>query len=377
MRIAVLSRNFATTGGGAERYSIALVEELAARHEVHVFAQTIAHDFPGISYHRIPMPLQRPRWINQIYFAWKTWRATRTGFDIVHSHENTWHGNVQTVHVLPIKHNLLVGRAGWRRMLRWMKVMTSPRLLTYLGLEAARYRPRTGLRVVLTSRTLMDVMRVTYPEASPMMHIIAPGVNEIEGRVSPKVQVSARQGLGLPLEGPLFLFVGNDFYKKGLPTLLKAMARLPTQVHLAVVGNSAHMQAMQALSTPLDGRVYFLGSLSEMGEVYRAADVLVHPTQEDTYAMVVLEAMAHGLPVVVSSQKYCGIAAELCDGSEAMLLQDPKDSEELANTLRLILNNPALNQSLSENGWAFAQRQTWASVAKAYERIFKETIPSG
>ena len=65
MRIAVLSRNFSSTGGGAERYSIALVEQLASRHEVHVFAQTIAHQHPGVTYHQVSLPMKRPRWINQ------------------------------------------------------------------------------------------------------------------------------------------------------------------------------------------------------------------------------------------------------------------------------------------------------------------------
>jgi UDP-glucose:(heptosyl)LPS alpha-1,3-glucosyltransferase len=79
MRIAVLSRNFATTGGGAERYSIAIVEQLAARHEVHVFAQNIVHRFPGVTYHTIGFHIRRPRWINQLGFAIATWRATRGG----------------------------------------------------------------------------------------------------------------------------------------------------------------------------------------------------------------------------------------------------------------------------------------------------------
>ena len=89
LRIAVLNRVFETTGGGAERYSIALVEQLSQRHELHVFAQQIRHDAPGVTYHQVAMPLRKPRWINQLWYAWATWRATRRGFDIVHSHENT------------------------------------------------------------------------------------------------------------------------------------------------------------------------------------------------------------------------------------------------------------------------------------------------
>ncbi|MBK6650923.1 MAG: glycosyltransferase [Betaproteobacteria bacterium] len=96
-----------SSGGGAERYAIALVEHLSQRHEVHVFAQEIGHQSRGVTYHKVSTPLRRPRWINQLWYAFATWRATREGFDIVHSHENTWHGNVQTVHVLPVWHNFL------------------------------------------------------------------------------------------------------------------------------------------------------------------------------------------------------------------------------------------------------------------------------
>ncbi|MBU3740125.1 MAG: glycosyltransferase family 4 protein, partial [Rhodoferax sp.] len=63
LRVAVLTRVFAPWGGGAERYAMALVEQLAARHEIHVFAQTVQHQWPGVHYHRIARPFARPRWL--------------------------------------------------------------------------------------------------------------------------------------------------------------------------------------------------------------------------------------------------------------------------------------------------------------------------
>ena len=151
LRIAVLNRNFSTTGGGAEGYSVALVEQLAARHEIHVFAQEIEQRLPGVTYHRVSAPLRKPRWINQLWFASCTWWATRRGFDVVHSHENTWHGDIQTVHVLPVKYTLFYGRTGWHRVFQWIKVGTSPRLLAYLGLERLQFALRLGRQVIVTS----------------------------------------------------------------------------------------------------------------------------------------------------------------------------------------------------------------------------------
>ena len=77
LRVAVLNRVFSAGGGGAESYSIRLVEQLAARHEIHVFAQEIRHDWPGVTYHRVSSPLRKPRWVNQIWYAVATWSATR------------------------------------------------------------------------------------------------------------------------------------------------------------------------------------------------------------------------------------------------------------------------------------------------------------
>ena len=107
MRIAILSRNFDVRGGGAERYACEIARHLALRHEVHVFAQSFGETLPGVFYHPLSFSVRRPRWINQLGFALESWLRTRSGYDIVHAHENTWHGQIQTVHVMPVRFSLL------------------------------------------------------------------------------------------------------------------------------------------------------------------------------------------------------------------------------------------------------------------------------
>lgn len=377
LRIAVFNRTFSPTGGGAERYSIALVEQLSARHEMHVFAQEIDHQWPGVTYHKVSAPLRRPRWINQLWFATETWWATRHGFDVVHSHENTWHGEVQTVHVLPVRYSLFQGRHGLRRVLRWIKVVTSPRLLAYLGLERARYAARPGRQVVVTSESLRPIMDASYPASSAAISVITPGITMPD---LPDLPVSrkgeARAQLGLPAEGTCLLFVGNDYRKKGLGGLLQAMAQLPGDVSLAVVGNPAHIAEFSAMAEALKlgTRVFFLGALKDVGPAYEAADILVHPTFEDTFAMVVLEAMAHGLPVVVSGPKYCGISGLLSQGANALLLDDPRDAGELTRVLGNLLGQPALRETLSEGAVAFATHYQWREIALQQEALYFSAI---
>ena len=372
LRIAVFNRTFSPTGGGAERYSIALVEQLAARHEMHVFAQETDHQWPGVTYHRISAPLRKPRWVNQLWYATATWWATRRGFDVVHSHENTWHGDVQTVHVLPVKYNLFKGRIGWRLMLRWIKVVSSPRLLVYLGLERLRYAARPGRQVIVTSDSLAVIMASTYPGCREMLSVLTPGITMPELPRTRLDKSQARARLGLPAAGFCLLFVGNDYRKKGLQTLLQALVQLPAVAVLAVVGNPAYIPAFreQAQSSGLAERVFFLGSLKDVGPAYEAADCLVHPTLEDTFAMVVLEAMAHGLPVVVSGPRYCGIAGLLQHGVNAMILDDPRNVPRLTQALLDVLSRPTLVDRLVQGATDFALHYQWREIALRQEALY-------
>ena len=375
LRIAVLTRTFSPTAGGAERYAMALVERLSDKHDFHVFSQKIEHHWPGVTYHLVSMPLRRPRWLNQLWFATATWWVTRTGFDVVHSHENTWHGNVQTVHVLPIKYNLFNGRTGWTLALRCLKVMTSPRLLVYLLLERMRYAVRKGRAVVLISETLRKSFAASYPQAMAMTCVITPGIALPALAVSDDMRRAARQQLGLPENKFCALFIGNDLRKKGLPALMAALRLLPDEVVLAVVGNSAQLAyyRQQAVLMDLAPRVFFVGALQDVSPAYLAADCLVHPTLEDTFAMVVLEAMAHGLPVVVSSAKYCGISGLLAHQVNALLLDDPQDVQALAACLLRVLTEAPLRTSLGHAARIFAARFDWAGIAEQQEKLYYAT----
>lgn len=373
MRIAVLSRNFATTGGGAERYSIAIVEQLAARHEVHVFAQNIIHRFPGVTYHTIGFHIRRPRWINQLGFAIATLWGTRKGFDIVHSHENIWHGNVQTVHVLPVGYSLFNGKAGFALWKQYLKVATSPRLITYLWLERARYSIANKRHIVVVSDALREAMLQAYPGVTGAMHVITPGVAMPETSTTSDSRMAARGQLGLPQHGKCLLFVGNDFRKKGLPCLLAALESLAPDTFLAVVSNPAHRDAIvkMAANAGLAQRVFFLGAQQQMEVAYRAADCLVHPTLQDSYGMVVLEAMAYGLPVVVSGLPHCGIAGDLTHMQQAWVLNDPRNPGELVEALRCVLGDAALASGMVADGLNFAQAHSWEHAAAQHEQLFR------
>lgn len=372
VKVAVLNRVFSATGGGAERYSIALVEQLAARHDIHVFAQEINHVWPGVTYHSVSCWFKKPRWLNQLWYAYATWRVTRQGFDIVHSHENVWHGQVQTIHVKTVKRSLLEGRAGYQKALRWLKIVLSPRLITYMALERRRLSARKDSAIVAVSQNLQDEIQVQYPQAASHVSVITPGVTLPEQATG---QEQARSQLGVPIKGALALFVANDYTRKGLPTLLEAMQGM-ADVQLLVVGHPGQIARYSDVVARLNlqGRVHFLGSLQDMSAAYSAADVLVHPTLEDSFAMVVMEAMAHGVPVVVSSGAYCGISSLLTNEVDALILEQPQNVDVVRSAILRVLNDAVLAKKLSQAGKVFAHQHSWQHAAQAYDQLYAKLV---
>ena len=114
----------------------------------------------------------------------------------------------------------------------------------------------------------------------------------------------------------------------------------------------------------------FLGAVNGVEQVYQAADCLAHPTLEDTFAMVVLEAMSYGLPVVVSQEKYCGIAGLLTNGLNALILDEPKNAKALSQLLQSMVNNAELRGKLSAESSKFADGFAWALMAHQHEQIY-------
>ena len=370
LRIAVLARIFSTSAGGAERYCASLVKHLAPQHEIHVFAQDIRTQYPQVVFHQVPLFCRRPRWLNQIAFATYTWWQTRKGFDVVHSHENTWHGDVQTIHVLPFSYSWFVNRHGISLFLKTLQLITSPRLLTYWVLEKLRMQHQPGRFLVAVSEPVKTVLNKDLKLKMEHIHVISPGIEATHVHSSTE-KMQARLDLGLPMQGKCLLWVGNNAMKKGLSTLLEAIAQLPKDIFLVIVGSATpeNKWRSQVATLELEDRIYFKGVLDDMTLAYTAADLLVHPSLEDTFGMVVLEAMSHAVPAIVSSAQYCGISAELTHLKNARILQEPLNSYALENAIEQSLESNTY-QAMSQQAITWAGTQDWSRLALAQEALY-------
>lgn len=135
------------------------------------------------------------------------------------------------------------------------------------------------------------------------------------------------------------VFVGNDWRRKGLDRAIEGLRRTRAPWDLWVVGDDKHGRPLRR-SVPADARsrVRFLGPQDGMSHL-AAADALLFPSRFDSLANVVLEAMACGLPVIVSPMD--GAAEIVGGGGGGFVLENPADAAEIAAKLDALSDAPA------------------------------------
>jgi UDP-glucose:(heptosyl)LPS alpha-1,3-glucosyltransferase len=156
--------------------------------------------------------------------------------------------------------------------------------------------------------------------------------------------------------------------------LLEAVATIgPHNLRLLIVGRDDPTPYRAASRRNAVAQcVVFLPPRSDVEFYYSAADAYVGPSLEDAFGLPPLEAMACGLPVIVSSRS--GVSEVITDGVDGFVLKDPNDVASLAKLISALQNNPALRQRLGDNAARTAREYTWERNAAQLSDIFEHAI---
>ena len=373
LRIAFVADRFGNRYGGAEAYGVELVRELSQRHEVTVIAReydpACGLTLPFI---RIKVPRRLPSWLRVLVFAVRTYRTTCRRFDIVHSHMNGYCGDVEVVHVTPVRYKWRVRPlSAVKRCLSWI----SPRVPTYLWLESARLRQRPGHSVVGVSKLIAEQLEQAYGNERSFP-VIPPGVIRPNAEDA-TLRISTRARLNYADDDFVCLLLARNPLRKGLLTVLDALKVLPEKYKLLVVGaNAAARDALykNAEYFPLAERVIMMPETSEVAQYFLAADIYVHPTRNDSFGMAPLEAMSYGLPVILSPAPWCGFSQYLQSGEEALMLSSPDAYLELAAHIEAVADDDQFADLLRAGGARVVDRHSWAEVARQYESIYQQCL---
>jgi glycosyltransferase involved in cell wall biosynthesis len=195
----------------------------------------------------------------------------------------------------------------------------------------------------------------------------------------PDIQALSRQGGAIAPSrprspAPVFLYVGRVEERKGLHRLLEACAILQRQGHihykLQIIGTGDQRESLAAFvqQHSLGDVVQWLGwvDYGRLGDCFAAADVFVFPTLEDTWGMVVLEAMAFGKPVLCS--KWAG-SHELITTGENGYVFDPHQPEQLATIMQQLMADPASIPRMGAQSQVLMNRHTPQAAAQFFADV--------
>lgn len=269
----------------------------------------------------------------------------------------------------------------------------TPYLVTFHGALDPWLRRRGRLR----KRTVDALWQTDMLERAAAIHVTTEEEREATADVAPKVPrfvipngITTSDFRDLPdpaafrrsalggFDGQLISYLGRISRKKAIDVLLRAFAVLTDEFPdtlLAIIGpdDEGLRPQLERLARELGiaPRVRFTGPAygPDRLAALAATDIWVLPSHTENFGVAVIEAMAAGLPVVIS--KEVNIARAAREAAAALICDvDPGD---VAHQLRILLTSPAHVARLSENGRAFAARYEWSEVAPqmlaAYEFV--------
>lgn len=345
MKILHVVRRYGPVGG-MERYVWELTRELAALgHEVEVVCERCHAEKPqGIAVYELGEIAPRPRWLSLLRFGWRVgdWLKNnpRPGW-VTHSNERLACHDVTTFHGPPFA---TVRDMPWWRLL-------SLRVAMQLYLE--RRELATARAIVSNSVFIKNQLAHYYPEyAQKLTEPVVPGVAAMERR---------DEGKAVPADGGVVGFVGKEWQRKGLPLaaeIVKRLRRECPKLELWVAGPQA--EEVKHLFADWQGGYRLLGWREQAP--YAQFDALLHPARAEPYGMVISEAMAARVPVVVSD--VCGAAANVGPEAGEVLPLDAAPEAWAAAVERQLRRSTPVPRFV----------RGWGEVAQEYETIYREII---
>lgn len=187
----------------------------------------------------------------------------------------------------------------------------------------------------------------------------------------PDVTPQDRAVLQTPADAPLLLAMGRLHENKAHDVSLQALAQIPNAyLWIAGVGPLEAMLRAQAEALGVAGRVRFLGWRADPSALYRAADICLFPSRYEPLGNVVIQAWAHGLPVVAAASQ--GPMTLITEGGDGLLVP-VDDPGALAAATRRVLGDPALGARFAAAGLArVAAEFSEAAVVAQWKRLFAD-----
>jgi UDP-glucose:(heptosyl)LPS alpha-1,3-glucosyltransferase len=233
--------------------------------------------------------------------------------------------------------------------------------------------------VLPVSGLVRDELLKIYNIPESKLHVIHPGVSEERfSSLNPsECRLEVRRRHGLSQEDVVVLFVGMNFEIKRLDLVINGVSELIkkgkvySRLKILVVGkgNTKRYQAM-ADQLGIGERVIFVGVTRDVAKYYYASDIFALPSEFDAFPLATLEAMAAGLPVIISG--HVGTKDIIENGAHGFVLEDHPSALSFSKSLSLLMDKEK-RLEMGRRAVKTARQHTWAKtadqVAEFYHRF--------
>ena len=373
VRLGVIRQRY-TAFGGAERFLERAIDALLER---DVAVRIYTREWPAAQGGRLEPVICNPFYVGRLWRDVSFARAVRQALardrpEIVQSHDRIEGCDVfragDGVHRAWLEERL---RNGGK--LERISIAANAYHRFVLDAEARLFESPKLKAVICISQMVAEDVRRYFSIDRGKLHVIYNAVDPND--FGPQVRANrpkTRELLGLDGSHFAFLLVGSGYHRKGVPTAIRALARLPDQVRLIVVGREKFMARYRMLASKagVGARVIFAGPQRDPRPFYGAADAFVLPTLYDPLSNAVLEALACGLPVVTSTR--CG-AGELVVKASAGWLCDSTDDAALAERMSRLLD-PTECEMMSSRARSAVSRLTPQAMTAQMLTLYQNVL---
>ncbi len=335
MKIGIIRGAF-NPYGGAEVFLSRFIEGLISRgHEVIAYSREWP-ETKGVTLHRIRAG--GPSFLRPLTFALNVKKAVEADNpDVVIGFERTFSQDIYRAGDGSHR-EWLARRARTVGPLKRLLIALNPKHRVLLYLEKRLFTdPRLKKVVANSNRGKAEITRL-YGLRPEDICVIYNGTAALKDRElnKEKEREKLRAELKIEAKAPVLLFIGSGFERKGLPYLLKAIALLPAETMLVVIGKGrTGRYKKEAERLGISKQVIFMGPVKGARRYHPIADVFVLPSIYEPFSNACVEAMASGLPVVTS--RVSGVSEIIDNGISGAVVEDPADEAALADSIRPFL----------------------------------------
>lgn len=325
MRIAIIAHDVVKKGSGHGKANYEFIKHLINKtdNEIHLYANKVEQDIINyVHFHKIKV-IPKPLIIKIPLFAIiVTIKLLNKRYDRIIADGETYLAKADFIH----------SQFCHKRYLKYVKGLYN-KIYENLSCIFEYFQYKRPCKIICASYKLKQEIIEEYGISENKIFVIHNCVDLSEYKIkkhTPKKEIKV-------------LFVGDLSYRKGLDYVISATKHLDKNIQLIIAGKLR--RKYKKLAKNIDN-IKFLGFVPNIEEVLQTADAFILPSIYDPFPFAVIEAMANGIPVIIS--KNSGVSEIITDMENGIIINNPQDIDEIKEKISLLCDYK-LREKISKN----------------------------